>query len=426
MAMKKRLNARFCAIITVSIILLGAFNVYAYLTTSVSIPSNGQITRDVYAASGSASNIQAAINLLGSSSGNVHVPAGTWNWTSNDGVIVYGGVNVIGASLAGCQGHENNWASNIATTVIHKNSYNFQTELFSVDGSNGKFTRISGIQFECDPVPVGQSDDNYCVAISAFKMQGRVDHCTFINFNQFSFFISDAASSGALSKVLLDHDVVNLPYKQSGSGWVWGYGFYAQGRNIWDADATKFFGHWDDFPTNFPLMYVEDCHFSLSRHAVDAIQGGYFVIRYCRIDNPYPENYGEIDIHGSMTSGSYSGRGFEAYNNTINGDGNLGDSQAICIRQRGGASLIFNNTFTGGIQYSVYLTNQDDTANNHPDQHVKSTYIWGNTATSGTMVGTDGSYAQNVDYFLRAPNQGQDSFIYTPYIYPHPLTLTGS
>jgi hypothetical protein len=35
------------------------------------------------------------------------------------------------------------------------------------------------------------------------------------------------------------------------------------------------------------------------------------------------------------------------------------------------------------------------------------------------------NFTENVNYFLRAPNQQQDGFTYAPYPYPHPLTLEG-
>ena len=58
-----------------------------------------------------------------------------------------------------------------------------------------------------------------------------------------------------------------------------------------------------------------------------------------------------------------------------------------------------------------------------PLRPMNDLWIWGNTFenVATPFHNADGYYVENVNYFLRAPNQAQDGFTYTPYIYPHPL-----
>jgi hypothetical protein len=410
--------------------LLGALGGYAFsaLIVSVSITSSGQIVKWVNAASGSPIDIQAAVNTLGSSGGTVYIPAGTYQW-HGETVTIPGGVNVIGASLAGCQGHENNWTSYTATTILHNKVPPFN-DMFYIDGSNGKQSRISGIQFECDAITGG--NDNYIgTAIDGDKVINlRVDHCSFVNFVQIAVLIKNT-NTGTASAVI-DHCTIDNPYKLSSSGWMWGYGFYAQGQSttgngFWDNNAADFFGKYNTVPSGFPVMYVEDCHMSRCRHAVDGIQGGWFTARFNLIDNAYPDNFGQIDLHGTVTGSWLSGRGFEAYNNTIVGVSGNSDNQAVW--ERDGSALVYNNTFTNNVnsQSNTFIgLYNDDTGNQYPNTHVTQTYIWGNTITNCALSSNSGNYTQNVNYFLRAPTQAQDGFTYIPYAYPHPLTLTGS
>jgi hypothetical protein len=434
LAGKKVKNAKFYAIILVSVAFAALFSPYAFslLTNSVVIGSSGQIAIRVYAASGSASDIQAAVNSISSSGGTVYVPAGTFHWNGEQ-VTIPGGVNVIGASLAGTDGYPN-FNAYIASTILHNDKAppNMPT-MFVINGVNGKPTRISGIQFEATP-PINYTAENSQVgqAIEAYMTKNlRVDHNTFINFANVAASIS--SSSGwdptANATGVFDHNIVDNPYKLNTEPtvgyWRWGYGFYAVGNMKpdfsppnWDSDITHFIGKFQIVP-GATIMYVEDNHFSRTRHATDGASGAWGVIRYNLMDNAYP-NWGDIDSHGSF--GPYSARGFEVYSNTIIGPSQWSDN--IAIRLRDGSGMIFNNTFTNsrsGSNVMVSLEN-DDSGNLYPFTHVNNTYIWGNTHVNSSLLSNTGGYIENANYFLRAPNQAQDGFIYTPYPYPHPLT----
>ena len=177
----QRLNIRRLskpAIICISLLLIGSIlPIFAF--------QGVQAASSVTAKSGSAADLQAAINSLGSAGGTVYIPAGTYQWNGQT-VTVPGGVNVIGASPAGDNGHEYNWATNTATTILHENSPGYG--MFSLDGSNGKASRISGIQFEASPPANPTVENNMAnnlgtgIGIDIEYMKDfRIDHCTFIN-----------------------------------------------------------------------------------------------------------------------------------------------------------------------------------------------------------------------------------------------------
>jgi hypothetical protein len=216
---------------------------------------------------------------------------------------------------------------------------------------------------------------------------------------------------------------------------VWGYGFYGRGMYWyegpgwapWKPDVTEFFGKYAPI-VGYPIMYVEDCHFSEMRHALDNTQGGFTCARYCRFDNSlnrYPAGMG--DMH-------FSGRGLELYECTfienpayVWGSG-VPQQSNWAYQLRGGSGLFYNNNFTStntNCNY-VYLEVEYPA---YPEQCVKNTYLWNNYYNGVLMTGSSTHYIQkdrplteNNQYFLRAPSAAQDGFSYTPYRYPHPLT----
>jgi hypothetical protein len=134
-----------------------------------------------------------------------------------------------------------------------------------------------------------------------------------------------------------------------------------------------------------------------------------------------------IDVHESYASSPYvGGRGLEAYDNILiwNASNDWGAAYAFLIR--GGGGVIYNNTIqyiTYQNSYAIYAAKRGS----NPLCYVKNLYIWGNTliGTSNLLKIVNEGYGllqENVDYFLRSPNQQQDGFVYAPYPYPHPLT----
>jgi hypothetical protein len=455
MTMKKERNTKFSAVVLVLVLIagiLGNFTLATLMSSSV-IPTSGVIAQGVYAASGSANDIQAAVNSIASSGGTVHVPAGTFYWNGETVTIPNGRVNIIGASPAGCQGHESNWTTNPATTTLH----NIRTTapMFKIGhmthGTTANYpVRISGIQFEED-APASPAEEAIGIAINLVQIPNyRIDHCTFKNFAGEAIF-ADANDGNKNINVscygVIDHCYCTTPYKltQPSSGrWEWAYGFYSRGNIVYEtsfAPVTEFFGKYGHV-AGYSIMYVEDCRFSYNRHCTDAIQGGYNVVRYNLMEDPACSYWiGMSCNHGPQPNGWRAGsRGQEVYNNTF-----IAMSPAelaiypwispdcSAFQTRGGASLCYNNDFvgnnyTGQLAAFATLSNGDDPSGLLPELGINQTYIWDNTYTACNFIYNQAPSViiLNTNYFLRAPTQAQDGFIYVPYFYPHPLTLQGT
>jgi len=390
---------------------------FSSLMNTVVIESTGKISLfSITAKSGSPEDIQTAVNTVAAAGvGTVYVPAGTFHW-NNQTVNSIGGVNIIGTGLAGNNGSSSGWLSNTASTILHNDYPAPFNPMLDIDGSNGKPFRISGIQFEGNVTSSNDDVVGSAVAIHNAAIDFRVDHCTFIDFPQTGI-IAANTGTGTMRGVI-DHCTFDNPYKdvygtpgQPGTGGMWGYGIIVQGLGwAWDLDIDHFLGKYETASSGFPILYIEDNVFSRCRHCVASNQGAWYVARYNKISEERPHNFGSIDVHGSAGGDSPGGRGLEAYNNTIVGSAGYDAAQAFWIR--GGGGVIFNNTMQN-ILYGVTLAAD---APGTPYQ-VKDLYIWGNTMDRGTLINNYAGYTENVDYFLYAKSG------YTPYPYPHPLTL---
>lgn len=414
----------------------------------------------VNAASGSAADIQAAVNAVVASGGigTVIIPNGTWYW-KNQTVTIPAGVNIIGTGLAGCDGHPN-YVNYTPQTILYDNVTNGRiNDMFDVLGDKystshpGYPTRISGIQFEEAPWTnlTGEWTDSAGDAITVNQINGfRIDHCTFIDFAGTS--IGTGSANGwnisAIGYGVVDHCVFTLPYKINLGGGVAGYGVYTGGIYAppgwggpgeswapWDPNVTDFFGKFIP-PAGYAITYIEDCHFSYYRHCLDANMGGFYVARFDLMDNSLDTySCGMADCHGTPDSVGGGGRGNEVYNNTFIAPPAGGWWEHIdvwALQLRGGSSLFYNNAYncTNPDSHMVYLSLQDDASHDYPAQEVNNTYLWNNyyngtlqTNSSSYYIQADSPLAENANYFLRAPDQAHDGFNYTPYPYPHPLTL---
>jgi len=272
MGAKQKQNRKCYAILPVLAMLVTVFDLYPAISSQMSevvIRTTGSIgfTR-VIAASGSAADIQAAVNEIqnpGDGTGTVFIPDGIWIWSGTETVTLSGGVSIRALNgSAGCKGHEDNWDHYTPNVILRSSSRTFAT-FFNVLGANGKPTRISGIQFEA-VVPEGQAPSGRYIELDRAK-DYRIDHCTLLNFGIAIFADADYDGSSRTWGVV-DHCYADNPYKWSDSAlFLWGYGFYSRGDIYnfgqlwrWEPDVAKFAGHYDDMPIGTAVMFVEDCH----------------------------------------------------------------------------------------------------------------------------------------------------------------------
>ena len=338
------------------------------------------------------SSIQDAVNTANSEGGGtVILPPENIN-CNNELIQIPGGVNVYG------QG--------IGSTVLTETVAAPFNAMFVVDGENGQPVRISGISFHG---LVTSTDDNVLGSgiIMANANNFRVDHCEFVDFPNFAVDVSQTIPN-CLTRGVIDHNLISDPYRRVfGPSTLWGYGVgvFSNDYSDWDSDITHFLGKYNTVPTFDPVAYIEDNTFNLTRHAVSSNQLGWYVFR----DNTAFQDYNSVvDVHGSSSIAA-GGRGGEVYNNVITGP--------IGIGFRGGSGVIYGNTIQAISSIEV-LKDMDGVVL----RPLNDLWIWNNNPDGAS---SDVNYIQNQDYFLRAPNQAQDGFTYTPLAYPFPFDTYG-
>lgn len=369
------------------------------LMNNVVINNFGQIsTTTVWAKSGSAEDIQDAVNKVGAiGGGTVKVPEGTYNWYDDQVLVSYDNVAIMG------QG--------IDVTIINQTKQAPFANMFYF--SNCKNPRMTGFTLKGLIQVEGGPYRSIGVRFRNCK-NFRVDHCKFIDFAEHAISIRSSSISDPCYGVV-DHCTIMNPYKDKIPGSTWADGIDirsdAYSPSAWDNNIVHFLGQYPANQTH-PVVYVEDCVTYQTRHAVTSNQLGWFVIRR----NTFYQNNSNsiIDIHGGYDS-ICGGRGLECYDNVIDHQGTGG--WGVCTR--GGDGVIFNNTIKNtDIGVMLTLDSADD------PKPTSEMWIWNNTFQSVSQQYVFDSYfTENEDYFLRAPNQEQDGFTYTPYTYPHPLTL---
>ncbi len=406
--------------------------VVSSLTSSIILTSSGQISiASVTAASGSARDIQEAVDWIVAHGGigTVYIPAGTFDFTPVGqwyGVGDYGlvmvpaGVNIIGASpTLGSDGIPTSWATTLRCSwlipELHPSIQGSSWFYFYGDADSSITTRFANIRI------IGERVHDYSIDYMCSKgvifsdvMDYRVDHCGFYELSGggiWAGWYGDVDGAGrTYCNGVIDHNrfvtTNSVPEPYGASGMVdYAIQLGKVHAEYWDDDVTNVFGHYTSYTT-----FIEDNYFSKWRHCVASGDGYHYVFRYNTIDSSF--GFGDVDAHG--TYDAVGTRAIEVYGNTFL---NCEDGYNYeAIRQRGGASIITGNTNDGS--YWTLVGGSWD--NPEPTKClVHDSYIWGNSENWGISL----DYVENVDYFLRAPNMEDDGFIFTPYPYPHPLTL---
>lgn len=406
-----------------------ALNAFSSPLSNITIQNHGKLSRSIMAGSGSPPDIQAAVDTIaGMGGGNVCLPEGTFTfdisqgktWDSGQmaGVIIPGGVNVIGGG-----------ASN--TILREPTNPTSSGPMFLLDGINGKPIRISGIYFKgfCD-------DEAYSnVGISVYSVTDfRIDHCNFTDFSGYAIWTSKNWRQSYPLRGLIDHCNIDNPYKDNVSMGdythrLWSYGIGCQRDDFtWIDNVDSILGHYDDNPS---VVYIEDCNFRRCRHEISANGGAHYVARHNTFSEMIVSWYGSYcDAHGSTGNPPAVGtRLVEIYDNTfINSPTDYrstdqqnvwGSYRGIGVGIRGGAAMIFNNTFQNfdsGLGMAIKLYSDASDYRCRPT----NIYIWNNAYQNcPNHIGVDNAgtfpITENVDYFQFAKTG------YVPYPYPHPL-----
>ncbi|MEM3640623.1 MAG: hypothetical protein QXH37_01710 [Candidatus Bathyarchaeia archaeon] len=432
------------AIILIIIIITTAYFVNAQLTNTATIHNTGQISTTIWAKSGSAEDIQAAVDVVAAAGGGiVYVPRGDFSFNGSRtvyngysaGVVVPGGVSVIGAGK-----DKTNLTCTSETSEV----------MFYCDGSNNLPIRISGITFKGYGPSGNNDEEHFQEGILMWNGKNyRIDHCRFLDFMGHAILTScykhPDPDEYHWNWGLIDHCDIDNPYKERPGTWTWAYGIGVDGgcgssspqkEQTWLYNLSDILGRWDietnpircalyDSDGNLLdpyggkyfrwLVYIEDCTFARCRYAVASNTGGFYVFRHNTVY--VSPSYGTfskagVDVHEGDTT-FVSGRGLEAYNNTIIG---CSDSSDQAFKLRAGGGVVFNNAMQDlGIAFwllkAPWATNERN--------YVKDLWIWNNTYTNvDTNVSADSFYQEGTHYhFYEKPD-------YIPFTYPHPLTLS--
>ena len=433
-------NTKFYAIVLVLGMLAGILNfspVISSFTDSIVITSSGEISTGAYARSGSAEDIQAAVDWVAGSGdgiGNVYIPEGTFNfvevgepWMT---VNIPAGVNLFGAPTERTSGYLEpsrgmspneqvvQWKTVLVMPYDVPGDWYSAPYWFKFIGDNVHPFRFSDIMLK----GYKSIDPNSTMIHQGINIENvvdfRVDHSC----------LEHAGTGGGINirgvncRGVIDHcRLVNPHVKSAPSRYmdgIVGYGV-ALGRgygDYWEDDVRKVLGHYTDYS-----VYIEDCYFEKWRHCIAANDGTHYVFRHNTIKDDF--GFGSLDAHGW---GNWDGtkitqvgtRAVEIYANEILDA--IQSSWATMIR--GGAGVAFNNTVGGGTYGSfIYLGNEADPEVSKCWCH--DWWIWNNTMLAGCTeiikYDPEGNINEDIDYFRHAP----DTFNYTSYPYPHPLTV---
>jgi hypothetical protein len=431
-------NIKVYAKLIIIIALVGALSTplaASSLTTSKVLRSSGQIINsNVTANSGSAEDIQAAIDeavALGRDS--VYIPEGTWNfvevgepWKT---VVVPCGINIFGASterdaddqvvewetvlVMPYEAPEGSvWFKYEIDQSVHYNTFRFSN--IKLIGwryfDHGSTTMYTGVSVSSDVF-----DEYPTAGVKDF----RVDHCNFQDMagSAVSFIggETDLHNRRVISGVI-DHnrfvnsygDIGFMRYEERTLD-------YAISMRRWACDVweptSEVWGHYTDY-----TVVIEDNYFSKWRHATCSNDGVHQIVRYNTFDGSY--GHGTVDGHGSYAGGSrpyaVGTRCMEVYNNRFLNYDDTWDTPWV-IGIRGGSVLVYNNYLDGSYQYLLDLNNDQG---NYDVSYcaISDTYIWNNQLNGASIIHYNRDSVQNEDYFLNSPSS------YTPYVYPHPLT----
>lgn len=413
---------------------------------STGLQTSGSIAKTFAARSGSAADIQAAVNQASSAGGgNVCIPAGTFNFTapghwydltSNYGIVmVPAGVNIFGSPTQRyANGSVISWGTILIESWAVPNPPSATSPcwfFFNGNGNPNKTCRFSDIKM------VGNRFSNTSSTVAGpagliFNeiMNYRVDHCYFRDVCGGAVWAgwyapNDGGNYSTHCCGVIDHSLFintnGIPGPNMNQATV-GYGV-CLGRvhnAYWDSNTADVFGKYNNYTT-----IIEDCYFSKWRHCICNSEGYSCIVRFCHFD--YDFGFHTIDNHGIYNV--VPGRDFEVYNcsftHCTQGYGN------IAIMMRSGEGVFYNNTVD--TTYSVFVMLSHDGLQiiqsltftpNFNGAYVATChniYVWSNKfASPGTMtvITQDPGYTTaGVDDFTHAPSA------YTPYTYPCPLTL---
>jgi hypothetical protein len=402
------------------------------IMSNVTINSFGQIsTTTAWAKSGYWRDIQDAVNYAAQAGiKNVRIPEGTYNFVNVDEswtgyrVTIPAGINLFGAPTERyANGSVVEWNTVLQIPWEAGPARPGEITMFRFLGSGdpNKPSRFSDIKVvgyrEFDIT----SDRWYAVVQMYNIIDFRVDHCFYKNTAGIAVEARAPANGNCCGvidhcKFINDYGYVEWDYAKCSVHYA--IMIRAVGTTRWEDDIDNVVGKYLAY-----TVFIEDCYFSRWRHCVSSNDGTHYVFRHNIIEKDCV--VGSLDGHG--TYDCVGTRAMEIYDNLIidpviskhpeNWNNTTPAYQeGYGVNWRGGGGVFFNN-LVRKYEVGLYLLDEGTVEKCWPHD----IWIWNNTFTSCkyTLL-TYSDYRtiqQGVDYFLYAKPE------YTPYTYPHPLTL---
>ncbi|MBN1657002.1 MAG: right-handed parallel beta-helix repeat-containing protein [Anaerolineae bacterium] len=336
---------------------------------------------------GTAADVEALIDAAGPD-GVVQIPAGCYEIMGS--IVIPQGQHVVGAGMD--------------RTILYRDPAAARDQdkpIFWVLGRGENLTQVSGIAF------LGVRDGNdrgedYGVLFSNVR-SFRLDHCYFEGFGW-----AGVRTEGT-SRGVIDHSIFVDNFKKGIDNL--GYGVVVYGNNQWPEDPGA---------GTAEAVFVEDCVFIGSRHAIAASGGAHYVFRYNRVWSNVVAC--SIDAHGPGFGWSRGTRYVEIYGNTIE----YPVYKECGIGIRGGDGVIFDNSLRGFRQPILLILEwgtPERLKSSYPaSDQIRDLWIWDNEIDGGPSAPqiereARGFIEPGRDYYTQ-PKPG-----YEPHPYPHPLVV---
>jgi len=270
-----------------------------------------------------------------------------------------------------------------------------------VDGSNGKPSEVRGLGLVGMADPASASWDAGLQLCEARDF--RVTDCRFERFG-----LAGVHTRGACRGVV-DHCLFVDNFKKPINNV--GYGVVVYGTGEWREGIT---------PGTAEAVFIEDCRFTGSRHAVASNGGASYVFRHNHVYGN--DNSQAVDCHGPGYGSKHGTQWIEVYGNTI--ERPVGGSTAMVLR--GGGGVVYANTIRDYRSSMVLTLDFDpkiDWAAPYPiAEQIANMWVWGNTLdgrpTEPAVPPRSANHIRTGRDYFTEPMPG-----YRPYAYPHPLTV---
>ncbi len=264
-------------------------------------------------------------------------------------------------------------------------------------------TQIAGLNL------IGVTQEGSAAHDAAIRLDNvpvfRVDHCRMQSFGTAGVHVRGETTG------VIDHCTTVDVFRPAINNL--GYGVVVYGPGYWREDLR---------PGGSGAVFIEDCEFIGSRHAVASNNGAWYVFRHNHVHQNAKTQ--AIDAHGHGYGSKIGTQYVEVYNNIV--ENPRQDAPAMLFR--GGGGVVFDNTIrdhSRAIGLTLDFDSRIDWSAPYPiDWQIHDFWVWGNTLDGEPVEPyvpeRSAEHIQRGRDYHTQPRPG-----YEPYVYPHPLASGG-